>query len=463
MQFTYEAKTSDGRTISGSVEASDEREAAGQLRAQGHYPMRLRPARVMALHAATLAPPNGQGQAAVQTAPAGVYQAPQTIPGQAAVTAYPGTLQTAPTDGLSTTPQPQAWYEPQSQTMPAGVNPVQWMWGRTYKQLFPGIHPFQLAATYRQFGALLGAGVPLNTTLDTIAAEASSAEMRRAVDAMRPVIRMGGTLSDAMRQTPWIFPSSHRAMIVPGEITGNIDVVFNRLADMVEAEHRLRLKLTHEMVQPVLTLGAFFLLPNLYLLVSGDVRAYLMSSIVPLLTCIAIVVGGWVATRLLSQVRVMWDTFVAGLPSVGKIIQMLTVARFCRMLGMLISGGVGVSAAINYASDACGNMYLAWKMRKVAGFVEAGYPIVDGFTAARVFPPLVISMMGTGEMTGKVDVMMQKVAEYYEAEADLAMHKAVQVFSALVLILIGIAVLILLIHMYTAYWQGLVNNADTGD
>jgi type IV pilus assembly protein PilC len=450
MLYSYEAKDGSGRTVTGTVDAEEERAAANQILSQGYFLMRLKPAPNQVHAGAAVRPNQGPADMPVrQTFP----RADESAPYYAAApsVAMPEMAYAPGTAGYAQTANP--FPEPPKSAGRVFVE-------RVIYPIWSGVSLRDLAVLYRQLAALLNAGVSIPQSLQTLVAQGTRGQLKQSLTEMIQIVQSGGQLSDAMRRFPWIFHESHLAMITAGEQTGGLDTMCRRLADRLEQEYSVRQTVKKEMVMPILTLFAFFLLPPLFLFFVGNARGYYETAVVPLLQFFGVVGVIYACSRWLAQVRIITDTIYALLPIIGGVVRLLTYARFARTLATLYASGILVNVGIKYAADASGNTYIGRKILKSLDYLERGYGITDALAATRAFPPMVISMLSTSEHTGSLDVLMDKVADFYDAEAAVKLHQVCVSVGALATVIMGIKVLILLTKFYGGYYNSLLNMGD---
>lgn len=415
MIYSYQAKDQAGRTVTGSLDAPDERQAAQEIRDMGYFPMRLAPQQG---GAATLSPQNGSP-----------FHGP---PRRAA--------------------QPSA-----RPTMSAGL----WLLTHLVYPVWSGVGLRDLALLYRQFSAMLNAGVPIYQCLTSLTQQTSNIRLRRYLSRISARVLEGAMLTEAFAEFPWVFTDFHRAMIAAGEKSGRLDVMMARLASALEQEYSLRAVIKREMTYPCLTLLAVFLIPPAVdLVVFHSVRMYFHDALLPLLDFGAVALAVYVLTRLASQFKGAYDALLAHLPPIGGVVRMIALARFCRVMASLYAAGVSIPEALRAAAAATGNAYMERRMVSAVPALQGGRGIAEALVATRIFPPMVVSMLGTGEQTGSLDMTMDKVAEYYEQESAVRLHQLCVSFGALMTVIIGIRVLMLLIQFYTGYFNSYNNMAD---
>ncbi|HEX5322925.1 MAG TPA: type II secretion system F family protein [Capsulimonadaceae bacterium] len=418
MLYSYEAKDEAGRTITGQLEAESERLVAGRLRDMGYFPMRVAVQR--------------GGGAAVSLRDVGVIARQSVIPGQLSI-----------------------WNQPQES----------WFKRNVLFPLWTGVSLPDLAFFYRQLAAMLNAGVPLYRTLTTIQEQLRPGLLRKAVYQISDHVQAGGTLTDALGQFPYIFSDLQRSMIGVAEQTGGLDIMLGRVSDYIEREYALRQMIKRETFYPKTVFVLAFLLPPLYLLVLHQGATYFQTAIEPILWFLTgmatVYVTGRYALRS-ETMRLVYDTCKSHLPYFGNTVRMLAMAKFARAFAALYSAGVSVPESLTTAARVAGNAYLAQGIRRTAEALIGGATITEAFNAARVFPPMVTSMVSTGETTGSLDTMLEKAADYYEGEAAVRLHKSAQMLGVLFLLAAGVYVGFKVVQFYSGYFNGLLNAGDGG-
>lgn len=419
MIYQYEAKDETGKTVTGHLEGENERLVASRLRDMGYFPMRV---------------------------------ARQNMPVRST---GGGTLGIASTQLSAMPGQIAIWTQPKEHWFKRGV-------------LFPlwtGVSMPDVAFFYRQMAAMVNAGVPIYRALTSIEEQTRSGLLRKIVHQIGEHVQAGGNLTDALAQFPYVFTDLQRAMIGVAEQTGGLDIMFGRVSEYIEREYALRQMIKRETFYPKMVLVLSLLLPSLYLFVPGQggPAAYFHTAVLPLIA----IVGGigilYTVSRYAMQsetLRVAYDAIKSYLPYFGSTVRMLSLAKFARALAALYSAGVPVQNAMVTASEVAGNAYLAAGMRRAAEAMVGGASISESFHAAKVFPPMITSMVSTGETTGSLDAMLEKAADYYEGEAGVRLHKSAQVLGVLALLVAAVVVGYEVIKFYTGYFNNIMSAGD---
>jgi len=337
--------------------------------------------------------------------------------------------------------------------------------------LFGGAPLKDLALFFRQLATMLSAGVPIFQALDTLGNQRRHPRLRRAILDIRDSVLAGERISDAFDRHPALFSPIIRAMIRVGESGGVLEQSLRQIADYLENDLELRRLLSRVTFYPKLVLVLvipILMAPSLLLRLLGhsggsaltDALASFATNV--LLTLFVTLAVLWVAFRLAlrSQTfRWLWGLITVSIPWLGFTIRQLALARFGRALSALYNTGLPLSQAIRIAADACGNEYLASQLKPASSKIEAGISITQSLREARVLPQMVLDMVATGENTGELGFMMEKVAEYYEEEGKVRSHQAGHIFGVVVYLMVALFVLIILITFYTGYFSSLLSQA----
>ena len=421
MLYSYQAKDQSGRTVTGALDADNERQAAQEIRDMGYFPMRLAPQRG---GTATLSPQSSSFQ-------------DNSAQNNSALNGTAGML-------------------PRRK-----MSPVLWLLAHLVFPLFSGVGLRDMALMYRQFSAMLSAGVPIYQCLTSLTQQTGNSVLRGHLRRITACVQEGEMLTTAMSEVPWVFTEFHRAMISAGEVSGRLDTMMSRLSSALEQEYTLRNNIKRETWYPIVTLLMSFLLPPLVLIVvSHDVHGYLVQAVYPLLFTGIALLAIYVVGKLLSQFKFIFDAIISSLPGVGGAVRMIALARFSRALASLYASGVGIPEALKFSAAATGNAFMERRMVSAIPALQGGQGITEALRATRIFPPMVLSMLGTGEQTGGLDMTMDKVAEYYEQESAVRLHQLSVTLGAFAMIVAGIRVAIVLGNFYTGYFNKMNDMAN---
>ena len=385
--FTYDAKDSTGNAVSGLIEAADTPSAASALRAQGLWPTRLEPMRLVPI----TGPPRTPHYAAMD-GPTRIDAAPFLVSAPLA----------------------------------------------------------ELALMYRQMATLMNAGVPIVQALTTLAQQTGHARLRQILRECATATASGDPLSSTMARYPSVFTQFQLEMIRAGETSGTFEIMCSRIAGYLEREIEIRRKLKGETLYPKIVLA----LAGCVLLLLGFLKSGAQGALGPLrFGSEALVIGlvVWWMARYLNQFPAMgasWDHFKMLIPGVGNVARKYATARFARALGTLYAGGVLLPNAVGIAARACGNRAIAERMLASVPALMAGNGLSTMLAQSGLLSPLAIQMARTGEETGNLDGMMEKVADYLESEADLQAQQLAKFAGVAALILAAVVVGFIAVSFY---------------
>jgi type IV pilus assembly protein PilC len=275
-----------------------------------------------------------------------------------------------------------------------------------------------LAAFYRQLATMLDAGVSVVRALETLERSAPTSLLRNISARLRQRITDGGDLSDGLASHEATFPALHREMIRVGEQSGSLDRQLRQLAELLDQYIAVRREVWSGLAYPLLVLHLALLLAPLPRLISAGVGGYLSAvagSLIVLYAAVAI--GWWIARQIQrDQARLsLTDRLVLVLPMIGKIHRDLSLARLFTTLRALLNAGIGILEALPRAGAACGSALLAEAAREAVPQLQRGEPLVVAMAAA--LPPDALSMISTGQESGRLDQMLLHLEKHFFDES----------------------------------------------
>jgi type IV pilus assembly protein PilC len=322
----------------------------------------------------------------------------------------------------------------------------------------------------RQFATMIGAGLPLVQALDILAHQT---ENKALVSVCRQVlydVESGHTVADALVKHPKAFSTLYVNMVAAGEAGGILDTILNRLATFLEKTEALVRKVKSALIYPsVILLVAImavvimliFVIPTfqdmfasvelelpfatqLVIAMSDTLQAYwwmMLGGLVALVFAIK----RYYATAG-GKLRI--DRFMLRLPVIGDVLRKSAVSRFTRTLGTLISSGVSILEALEITAKTAGNRVVQDAIMASRSSIAGGETIAGPLSKSGVFPPMVISMIAVGESTGNLDEMLQKIADFYDDEVDVAVSGLLSLLEPAMIIFLGVAVGGMIMAMY---------------
>lgn len=329
------------------------------------------------------------------------------------------------------------------------------------------VSPLELALATRQLATLARAGMPIEEVLGTVARQSEAPKVKATLSAVRTRVMEGLPLAHAMGEFPSVFPVIYRTTIAAGEQAGRMDIVLERLADNVEAQHAMRQKIQLAMFYPaILTAVALLVVVALLTYVVPEVVQVFtgMNQELPWLTqaliatsdtvrhwgwlMMLVIVGGVVLTRQMLKrpaARYRWDATLLKLPLVGRLVRGLNTARFARTLNILAGSGVPLLEALNMSASVISNTPMREAVSEAAQRVREGAGVGQSLERSGYFPPMTLSLIKSGESSGTLDNMLERAAETQERELEARIAIIMGVFEPLLILAMGGVVLIIVL------------------
>lgn len=320
----------------------------------------------------------------------------------------------------------------------------------------------ELVVFTRQLSTMISAGVPINRSLSTLQNQADGVYFKQVIAGVSKNVQAGNPLGDSFAKYPDVFSEVYVNMVKAGEAGGILDEILKRLAAQVEKESSMKKKIKSAMTYPVVILtitviGFFgimiFIIPKIAVILKdlgGEdaqlpiyTRAMLGTSdfmrhnailIFLIIALITYVVRKYVHT---AHGKYQLHALLLRLPIVSTVITKVAVARFARTFASLMSAGVGVLEALEVTGGAIGNKVIEAELRDAAKQVKNGKQLSEPIGESKHFPPIVAQMLAVGEETGKVDVILLKVADFYEEEVDNLVDALSSLIEPLMIIVLG--------------------------
>jgi general secretion pathway protein F len=320
-----------------------------------------------------------------------------------------------------------------------------------------------LALFTRQLATLVRAGLPLEESLLAVSQQTEKPRVQSIVLGVRARVMEGHTLADGFAEFPRIFPEIYRATVAAGEQAGHLDNVLERLADYTESRDQLRQKVVAAMLYPiVLTVLCFAIVSALLVYVVPQVVAVFESSKakLPLMTqmliatsgflraygiylLIGIVLAGVLFRRWLRNpdARRRFHRLQLRLPLVGKLTRGFNTARFTRTFSILSASAVPVLEALRIAGEVVTNLPMRDAVAEAAARVREGAPIGRSLAASRLFPPMTIHLISSGESSGELEGMLERAAISQERELDGLLAALVGLLGPVLIVCMGLFVM----------------------
>jgi type IV pilus assembly protein PilC len=327
-----------------------------------------------------------------------------------------------------------------------------------------------LAVFTRQFSVMIDAGLPLVQCLEILGTQEEDKNFSAVILATRSDVESGMSLADAMKRHPKTFDPLFTNMIAAGEAGGILDTILKRLATYIEKAVKLKNQVKSAMVYPIaviviagLVVGVILwkVIPTFASLFAG------LGATLPLPTRIVIAASNGVVQFIPFFIpafiaagfgfrafygskagRRIVDATVLRMPVLGNLMRKIAVARFCRTLSTLLASGVSILEALDITARTAGNAIVEEAIMLTRKSIEGGDTIAAPLKETKVFPPMVVQMIGVGEATGALDTMLQKIADFYEEEVDVAVAGLLTLLEPIMIAFLGGIVGGIVIAMY---------------
>lgn len=319
-----------------------------------------------------------------------------------------------------------------------------------------------IATATRQLATLMRAGIPLLESLNALIDQVEKDGLKRALTAVREQVREGISFAKALEAHPTIFPALYVNMVRAGEASGTLEGVLERLTEFMESQARLQGKVIAALAYPALmvVIGTG-LISVLMIAVVPNVTTIFqsMDQALPWYTATLIAVSNamsgywWLILLVLGASgwgfrrwkrtptgHLRWDSIVLGMPVAGKLVQMLSIARFARTLSTLLGAGVALLSAMDIVRSVLGNAVLEKVVGEAIGSIREGQSIAEPLRRSGRFPPIVTHMITVGEKSGQLEKMLESVANAYDAAVETRVQIMTSLLEPLMIVLMGGAV-----------------------
>lgn len=331
-----------------------------------------------------------------------------------------------------------------------------------------------LAIFARQFAAMFNAGVAMVRCLAVLNEQCSNPKLKNALTSISADVEQGSELSTAMRKFPDVFDQLFLSMVGAGEVGGVLDEVLERLAVLMEKNHKTESEIKSAMSYPKTVLFiaiiiffamTIFLLPTFAAIfkdIGADLPAFTLMMLgissfcttwppIPQVTVIGSLIGLSFAYKMYYKTpvgRLQIDKIMLKLPVLGDLLEKSAVARFCIIFGTLTRSGVPILNSLEIVRDVAGNQAISNAIEYARNQIMSGGMISIALQEQAVFPALAIQMMAIGEETGELDKMLMKVGVFYETEVEEAVKGLTSMMEPLMIVVIGGIVASILLSMY---------------
>ena len=330
-----------------------------------------------------------------------------------------------------------------------------------------GMSPGELALITRQLASLSQSGLPLEEALLAVAQQNEQPRTKSILLGVRAKVMEGHALADGLAEFPQAFPELYRATVAAGEQSGHLDVVLERLADYTEARQELRQRITNAMVYPIaLVVMAVGIISFMLATVVPKIVSVFenTSAELPGLTSgliatsdfliaywpfliIGLIAASWLSWWILQQEgpRRRFHRFLLRLPIIARLTRGVNTARFTRTLSILAGSGVPILEALKISAEVVENVPMRDAITEATVRVREGASISKSLAASRLFPPMMIHLVSSGETGGKLEEMLSRAASGQEREVDGLIATLLGILQPLLIVAMGGIVLTIVV------------------
>jgi type IV pilus assembly protein PilC len=337
---------------------------------------------------------------------------------------------------------------------------------------FGGVGLKDLVVFTRQFSTMIDAGLPLVQCLEILGTQSENRALKDILLQVKETVEGGSTFAEALKKHPKVFDDLYVNLVAAGEVGGILDTILNRLAVYIEKNMKLKKKVKGAMVYPIciVIVAVVVLLVLLYYVIPvfekmfedfgskqslpGATQSLIDFSrwmrnnwYIVLAVGIGVPLGIHFFKRW-PKGRYMWDKAMLKLPIFGPLFRKVAVARFSRTLGTMVSSGVPILDALNIVAKSAGNKVVEEGIYYTREKISEGKTMAEPLAESAVFPGMVVQMIAVGESTGALDQMLNKIADFYDEEVDVAVDALTSLMEPVMLVLLGGMVGYFLVAMY---------------
>ncbi|MGI9264064.1 MAG: type II secretion system inner membrane protein GspF [Gammaproteobacteria bacterium] len=332
-----------------------------------------------------------------------------------------------------------------------------------------GVSPMDLALVTRQIATLVRSGMPLEESLLAVSQQTEKPRLKSVLLGVRSRVMEGHSLAEGLAEFPQAFPDLYRATVSAGEQSGHLDAILERLADYAEVRQQMRQRISQALIYPII-------LVSLSILIVSGLLVYVVPQVVgvfentgqdlPALTAGLIALSDflrdnglllfvlfialvYVTRQVLKKPgpRRQYDLLLLRLPVIGRLVQGINTARFTRTLSILSGSGVPVLEALRISGEVVNNVPMRDAVKETAVRVREGAPIGGSLGASKLFPPMTMHLISSGESSGQLDTMLEHAAVNQEREVDSLVSTMLSILEPMLILFMGGLVLLIVLSI----------------
>jgi len=325
----------------------------------------------------------------------------------------------------------------------------------------------------RQLATMVDAGLPLVAGLTALYEQADPKKqsgLRRIIGEVSALVQQGDSFFEAISKHPLVFNRLYVSMVKAGESGGLLAEILDRLASFLESSARLKKKIKSAMTYPVIVICIAFAITTFLIVkvvpvfgeIFADFGANLPAPTQFLLDVSSFIRGNWYWLILIiggtifgvkaflntERGRQLWDTYKLKLPVFGPLVHKICMTRFARTFAQLIRAGVPILEVMAIVGDTSGNYVVEESIKKVSSDIEKGDHLASALSREKIFPPMLVRMVGAGEQTGKIDAMLEKMADFWDEEIEAILAALTSLIEPLLIVVLGVIVGGIVIAMF---------------
>lgn len=322
----------------------------------------------------------------------------------------------------------------------------------------------------RQFATMIGAGLPLVQCLEILSTQCDNKSFGRIIGDVKGDVESGTTFADALKKHPTVFSGLYSNMVQAGEIGGALDTTLIRLAAQLEKAAKLKGQIKAAMVYPTAIMGVAIIVVSVLLVFVIPIFAKMFADFggtLPAPTQFVMGVSEFMQSYIIFMVigaggaifalkkyyetpggRLNIDILMLKLPVAGDLIRKIAVAQFTRTFGTLLQSGVPIMEGLEIVARIAGNKIVENAILEARASVGEGKTLSEPLGKTGVFPPMVVQMINVGEATGALDVMLGKIADFYDDEVDAAVSALTALLEPMLMVFLGTVIGFIVIAMY---------------
>lgn len=332
-----------------------------------------------------------------------------------------------------------------------------------------GISATDLALFTRQLATLVRAALPLDEALSAVGQQTEKTRIKSMIFAIRARVLEGHPLAAGLSDFPRVFPDLYRATVSAGESSGHLDTVLDRLADYAESRQQMTQKIAQATIYPaILTIVALAVVIGLLAFVVPQIVEVFENTgqQLPLLTRIMLAISEFLQSYIILLViglvlaflgikqflkipanRAQYHKLTLKLPVIGRLVRGLNTARFSRTLSILTSSGVPVMEALKLSAPVIANLPMQSAVRAATDRVREGSSIFAALDKSKLFPPMTLHLIASGESSGRLEEMLDRAAVQQERELETIIATFMGLFEPLLIVVMGVVVLLIVLSI----------------